>query len=377
MPQKIAILKNRFDKIGGLEKQTLLIANKLIQKNHNLSIITSKQNDNIPLKASFYFIKKIPFFSFLKIFFFNQQAKKIILKQNFDIVLGIDRTTFQTHIRAGNGVHRSFLEKRKIYESKFKYYLCKINPLHRLILKYEKKAFENKDLKTIFVNSKMVKDEILKYYKVEEKKITIIHNGIDIKKSERDFKNSFLKREEILKNLNLDPNKFYFLFIGNDYKRKGLLFLLKAAANLQKDFHILIIGKDKNIKKYKKISKILNLQNKTTFLGPKKDISKYYQIADVCTILSTYDPFANTTIEALSMGLFCITSKENGGSEIINNQNGYIVNNLLNIDEIKKALLTALNYKKTFNRAIKIRNSIKYLNIDNQINKLIDHMQDE
>ena len=43
----------------------------------------------------------------------------------------------------------------------------------------------------------------------------------------------------------------------------------------------------------------------------------FYQMADALVIPSFYDPFANVTVEALAMGLFVLSSKHNGGPEIL------------------------------------------------------------
>ena len=68
----------------------------------------------------------------------------------------MDRNSRQTHIRAGNGVHKAYLEIRKKESSFLKKASFVLNPLHRSILTLEKKAFESKELKVLFVNSNMV-----------------------------------------------------------------------------------------------------------------------------------------------------------------------------------------------------------------------------
>ena len=70
--------------------------------------------------------------------------------KQFDIVFGMERNRFQTHIRAGNGVHAAFLKSRLASEGVLKYGMCLINPLHRKILELEKEGFENPKLKKIF-----------------------------------------------------------------------------------------------------------------------------------------------------------------------------------------------------------------------------------
>lgn len=364
---------------GGLEKQTNLIINALIKRGFIIHFVTTRPKFNLPLQEniSFNFVKRWPLFSFFRILFFNIQANSWVKKNKPEIILGIDRTTNQTHIRAGNGVHRAYLEKRKKYFGFLDYLLNKLNPLHYLVLHIEKKAFENNDLKKIIVNSNMVKSEILKYYWVDPKKIEVIHNGVEWATCEKAFDRSFQDREEIAKKLNLDPSKFFFLFVGNGFKRKGLDKVLIALSEMaEKNFHLLIVGKDKNLNKYKKFVNDIGLRSNVSFFGVQPSLELFYQLSDALILPSYYDPFANVTLEALSMGLFTITSKENGAHEIIDEENGIILNNLNDIQEIKKSLENAMKKKKNYQNAKKIRDSVKHLDVPSYLDKFIDTLLD-
>ena len=363
-----------FNKLGGLEKQTNLIVNALIKKGFQINFVTTKpkSTDSLMENISFHFMKRWPIFSFFRILFFNKQATDWVKKNKPDIILGIDRTSSQTHIRAGNGVHRAYLKNRKIYFGLFDYLLNKINPLHYLVLKIEKKAFQNPLLKKIIVNSNMVKAEIIEYYKVDPCKIEVIYNGVEWQKNEKSFLSGFKDRLEIAKKIKIDPAKFNLLFVGNGYKRKGLDRILIAASKIKNDnYHISIVGKDKNINKYKRYAAKLGLNSKTTFFGPQSTLEMFYQLSDALILPSYYDPFANAALEALSMGLLTITSKENGAHEIIDENNGIIIKDLNNIDEIKQSIEKAILKKKSQQQAQKIRDSVKHLDVSGYLDKII------
>ena len=67
-----------------------------------------------------------------------------------------------------------------MFESNFKSFLNKINPLHMIILNIEKKGFSQKNLKKIIANSQMIKDELLSNFKINHQKIQVIYNGVEI-----------------------------------------------------------------------------------------------------------------------------------------------------------------------------------------------------
>ena len=128
---------------------------------------------------------------------------------------------------------------------------------------------------------------------------------------------------------------FHFIFVGNDYKRKGLIPLLKALERIKdKDFHLSIIGKERNMNKYKHLAETLKIEKKVSFFGKRNDIINFYQIADTLIIPSFYDPFSKDLQEyhyALSPNgrHFCLWSVgKNRVSEISGIDNsGVIIKN--------------------------------------------------
>jgi UDP-glucose:(heptosyl)LPS alpha-1,3-glucosyltransferase len=285
----------------------------------------------------------------------------------------MDRNTKQTHIRLGNGTHQTYLARRCLFESPVKKLSFSLNPLHKKILQIEKKAFENPSLKKLITNSQMVKDELLNYYDINEEKIVVSHNGVEWDEMQKDFSSWEEQKQKHQKSLNLNPDYFNFLFVGNGFKRKGLKQLIYGLNLIKsKDFYLFVLGHDKNIVDYIKLVKKLGLSKNIFFFGISKDVRKFYQLSDCLVIPSFYDPFANVTLEALAMGLYIVTSKNNGAKEIINKDNGTIIEDLLNIDSISLSLEEAMKQRKTQESAQKIRNSAKKHNFTQQLDHFID-----
>jgi UDP-glucose:(heptosyl)LPS alpha-1,3-glucosyltransferase len=219
----------------------------------------------------------------------------------------------------------------------------------------------------------MVRRQILDRFAIDSAKVEVIHNGVEWKEMEKDFKGWETGRTASLSKWNLDPNCFHFLFIGNGYLRKGLDPLLEAMARLpNREIHLSVVGKDKRISFYQEKCKKLGLQNRVRFFGPQKEIRPFYQLADALAIPSFYDPFANVTVEALAMGLWVISSKTNGGHEILTPNNGAIIDNLLDVESVKDALLSALSRPKTSLSALAARRSVESFDFSRQLNTLMD-----
>lgn len=350
MTRSITILKSAFAKLGGAEKYARLLANAFHEKGCFVRVLTTEiPTQDYPYEVTSFQSKSKT--SVSKLWDFEAFCERELRSKPTDIVFGMDRNRFQTHLRAGSGSHKSYLEHRKSYEPKYKRFRHLINPLHTSLLHIEKRGFEHPALKTLFTNSHLVKNEILTQYDVDPSKISVIHNGVEWE----DFKDDYLQIPE--------NDKFEFLFIGSDFERKGLRPLLE---NLPKGAHLTVVGYDKHQKQFEKISP------NATFVGAQKNIRPFLQKADCLVIPSYYDPFANVTTEALAMGLFVVSSKTNGGSEVLTEETGAVIETLFNPDAIRTALQTALKHKKTPESATKIRNSIKHLDFSTQLQPYLE-----
>jgi UDP-glucose:(heptosyl)LPS alpha-1,3-glucosyltransferase len=371
--QTIALIKYHLNNKGGLEKYFFAFLHFLIKKNYLVTILTNDSTVILNLKNT----KVITFqaknkLKFLKIKNFDKLVNDYLIINPFDFIFSFDRITHHNYTRLGNGVHLSFLKKRMLIENSFKTFLNKINPLHKTTLDIEKKSLTFPKLKKIIANSAMVKNELIDYYQINPEKIKVIHNGVDFIKSEKEFFAFFDNKNKYFEKINLNPNNFNLLFVGNDFKRKGLDLLLLALKSLEnKNIFLSILGWDRKIYKYKKLIRKLKIENKVKFFNKVTNVNDFYKCSNALILPTIYDPFSNVVIEALSMGLFSITSSHNGAKEIINSRNGYIIDDITNIYKIKKSILFAMQLKNTKENKINIRNSVKHLDFSNQLNQLL------
>lgn len=362
----VTILKSRLSHLGGLERYAKAIAIAFVKKGHKVTILTTGENvkvEGVQVQS----LGPHPKSTWSSILFFEKRVSKWLKANPQDIVFGLDRNSFQTHYRAGNGLHHTFLKQRSA--SFFNYWLKRLSLKSSMILKSEKKLFENTSLKLLFANSNMVKKELLALYKIPSDKIEVVHNGVDL--SKLNFNPS--SKKEALEKLNLPHSKIQLLFVGNNYKRKGLSYVLEALSKLSsKDFSLIIVGEDKNISKYQKMSKKLNLDSQTFFFGHRQDLNLFYCAADILILPSFYDPFANVTIEALAMGLFVITSSFNGGSEVLTKNTGAILKDFRNPCEIADVLEKLASKDFDYDQKLETKKTIQHLELKPQLDRIVD-----
>lgn len=374
MVQHVVLLKSQVAQHGGLEKYASRIAHGFLNHGMDVSILTTGiQRDPIHHPdIEVHSVKTCRWPAFWRMEQFDRFVSRYLDDHPADLVFGMDRNRYQTHYRAGNGVHAAFLKSRVYTENWFKQASFYFNPLHLKILQLEKQAFENPNLVKLFTNSYMVRQEILDYYRTDPNKIEVIHNGVEWKEMENDFHLWPSLRKTLALDKGLDPSVFHFLFIGNGYLRKGLKQLLHSLSLIkEKEFHLSVIGKDSHWEEYQTLAQNLKIKSRVTFFGPQKDIRTFYQIADALIIPSFYDPFANVTVEALAMGLFVVSSKSNGGSEVLKPENGAVIPDLLDRESLAHSLSIAMQHPKTIQSAAEIRNSVEHLDFSHQLPALI------
>ncbi len=369
----VVLLKPQTHTKGGLEKHAHRIAEAFLSRGAQLTWLCAAPPETIDARIEYRILKTLPWPGFVRLEQFNRKAEHVLQSLRSDIIFGLDKTRKQTHIRAGGGVHAAYLRSRKLAEGHFTYRTCLCNPLHRTLLKIEKAAFEFPGLKKIFTNSHMVKREILSEYSVDESKIMVIHNGVEWQEKAAAFAAMPTLRAGVQQQLGLNPDCFQILFIGHGFRRKGLGPLLEALARWKfRDFELAVVGEDKRKHDFQKKAHRLGLGRHVHWFGRQVNPEPFYQAADILAIPSFYDPFANVTLEALSFGLFVISSVTNGASEILTPNNGLSIENLFSTEEFLNALDHALLFRKTASRAAAIRASVASFNFSSQLNKLID-----
>lgn len=326
--KKLIVIKKEFSPFGGAENYLQQII-KHLKKDHEIHFFANKwvNTDGI----FFHKVSTKTFTPFMSGLSFNCNVCSLLRSVNADCVVSFERTTCQDIYRAGEGCHAEWLKIRSFIEPLFKRLSFKINPRHLSLLALEKKLFETTPL--IIANSNMVREQIMHHYAVDRNRITIIYNGVDLKRFTPE--NRLMWRKSLRKSLSIPENSPVVLFVGSGFERKGLNTLVESISFIKDiDLKVLVIGKG-NVDKYRMQAREKAISDKILFLGPQIEIEKYYAAADLFVLPTLYDPFSNATLEAMASGIPVITTKNNGVAELImNGQEGYILDSLLNSEEL-------------------------------------------
>jgi len=174
--KKVLFCKQEVGAKGGLEKYAERLVKAFVQQGCDVTLATSSPNVKFEGVKSVHLPISGPF-GFQRLKSWDAATREYSKDQSHDLLFTLDRITSATHIRAGNGVYASYLQKRN--DGLLRRLSFKVNPLHQTILNLESEGLQSNNLRTIIVNSNMVKEEIINYYNVDLAKISVHHNGVE------------------------------------------------------------------------------------------------------------------------------------------------------------------------------------------------------
>ncbi len=315
---KIALVRKNYTPYGGAENYLRLVFKGLQSQGNEVHIFSAnKWGADI---TNIHKIRTVKKPSFLSNLLFALNSRNTLIKQSFDCILSFERTIYQDIYRAGDGCHKEWLERRRVVEPFYKGLSFSINPHHLVMLYLEKKCFENSGV--IIANSVMVKNDIVRHYRIPEDKIRVIYNGVDLNR----FRPVTAEQKNIARDSLGMKECSIILFAGADLKRKGIGTLLKAFSILKmKGKQLIVAGKRPSLK-YVELAERLKINKNVTFWGAETSLENLYAVSDVFVLPTIYDPFSNAALEAMASGLPVVTTAYNGVSELINDgDEGFVI----------------------------------------------------
>lgn len=241
--------------------------------------------------------------------------------RSFDIVQSHERIACCDIYRAGDGVHREWLLQRGRVLGAFGQLMLHINPYHVYVKRAERRLFLSPQLRAVVCNSRMVKDEIKRYFELPEERLHVIYSGVDTDT----FHPSLVRfRADVRARYGVGETTPLFLFVGSGFERKGLAAAIDALSRVPAA-HLLVVGRDKHEARYRQRAQALGVAARVHFAGKQSDVKPYYGAADAFILPTLYDPFPNVALEAFASGLPLITSKKCGAAELIKDgENGFV-----------------------------------------------------
>lgn len=363
----MALVRQRYQSDGGAERFVSGLMPLLNSQGMDVTLVTRSWN----LESSQPMLRCDPFYvgSLWRDAGFALSVCRALKKQTFDLVQSHERIACCDIYRAGDGVHREWLVQRARTLGFWGRLRLALNPYHTYVKWAEKKLFYSPRLHAVICNSQMVKDEIVRYFSFPEDKLHVIHNGVNGNQFNPElqvFRSSIRARHAI------PADATVFLFVGSGFERKGVPMLLEVMARLPASAHLLVVGRDKNLRRYIARTEKLLLQDRVHFAGAQQDVRPYYGAADAFVLPALYDPFPNAVLEALASGLPAITSSKCGVVEIIERNNCGQVCDALDKKKWLEAMWAMCEPEYRHIAAVAARKAAEMLSEENMVKQLLE-----
>jgi len=237
------------------------------------------------------------------------KAERVALQYDFDLIAAHDWMTFEAAVRIKHLTGKPFCAH--IHATEFDRTGGNVN---QLIYDLEKLGLDEADL--VIANSHFTKDECIKYFQTNPRKIIPIHLAID--------KEEVSAQDRDTQEFDIDKTgkEKFVLFLGRLTMQKGPEYFLRAAAKAVKfapELRFIVAGNGEKFSTLVELASHLKISDKVFFTGflQGDDIRRVLQKADLFVMSSVTEPFGLVALEAIKADVPCIVSKTSGVSEIL------------------------------------------------------------
>ncbi|MCX5864727.1 MAG: glycosyltransferase family 4 protein [Deltaproteobacteria bacterium] len=318
--KKIAVVIPKYGLVGGGEQFVSQLTEKIaLNPRYDVHVFANKWKA-VSGKVSFHFVPLLRFPRFLTTVSFAFFANVAIARQDFDLIHTHDRI-FHADIFTMHGVpHRFWVrEVRKKRMSLF----------DRVTAWVERRLIADQRCRFLLPVSTLAMEKFRQEFAVASTRVKVIHPGIEFARF--NLPNRAEKRAQIRKKFGLCAADFLVLFVGMNFELKGLDTVIFALAKAKeklpgKAMKLLVVGKGDQ-GKYRKIADDLGVGEDVIFAGVQAEgIEEIYAASDVCALLSGFDTFGMTVLEAMAASLPVIISTQVGAKDIVTDgEQGFIV----------------------------------------------------
>jgi len=190
----------------------------------------------------------------------------------------------------------------------------------------EKTAIEMAD--ALIAVSKETKEDVLKHFNVDENKVKVIYNGINLTEY------IVTKETSTLEKYGIKTSKPYVLFVGRITRQKGIIHLVNAIKYIDPDTQIVLCAGAPDTPEIAKemeasVNEVKKTRNNVIWIDEmldKKSVIQLYSHADVFCCPSIYEPFGIINIEAMACNTAVVASAVGGIKEVVvDNETGILI----------------------------------------------------
>jgi UDP-glucose:(heptosyl)LPS alpha-1,3-glucosyltransferase len=359
---KIGLAIYNFDpKKGGAERYAYDLSSNLVKRGHEVFVFCSNgiEVHGVHLVK----MNTTTFPRWLRTLSFALNHKKSLKTVPVDVMLGFGNTLELDVYQSHGGVQKVWMEREIASyndpkERRLKAVLLKNNINQKIQEWIAEYPIRKRMYRKIVAISDMIKTHMATHYNLKNDDFHIVYNGVDTER----FTPAEIKPEGNLK----------ILFSAGNFRLKGLHPLLLALGELTretKNFHLFIMGRGKR-ERYQGLIRALNMPDLVTFLGEQNSPETVYRESHILVHPTFYDACSLTTMESMASGLPTITTKWNGASALISENEGYVIDDPCNVSQLAASIKSLFDKNLRNTMGKKARQKIEEYTIEKNVDEM-------
>ncbi len=336
---KLAILVRNFITTGGMERYCVEVARRLASR-HDVHVFAQEWRWEGDEKITFH---RIPRFltkpSFLSLLLFSYFTHKKV-DNSFDIIHSHERVTHFDALTVHCPCFRTYItDEESLLKRMLIWLSIGLSPRKMAYLWLENRQFSYNSKRMLIAVSDKVKRNVRANYSLPDEYFGLAFPGVDY--SPEDGGQSAESRETERKRLGINKDDLVILFVGTEFRRKGLDALLRGFAMIVRDdMKLVIAGRGEKKNRYTRLVKELGIAENVIFLGLVEDMGNIYAISDIYILPTLSEPAGMAPIEAMAAGIPVIISSSRyaGSTERIKDREAIILENPDQPENIADAL---------------------------------------
>ena len=340
-PIKIAVVIPKYGLVGGGEMFALELTERLARTSGREFHVFAHQWRKRSERVQFHKIPILSFPKYLTTLSFAFFARQKINHIGVDIIHSHERIFAADIVSLHSVPHRLWI--RDVRKKRF------LSFFDRATIRVEKSMVYHNDQALFLPVSSIARDLFVEEYPFAAERTRVMHPGVEIAAFDRLDRRQC--RQDMRARFGFLDTDTVLLFVGMNFELKGLEPLILAMGRSkslapERPLKLLVVGKG-NQEKYRKLAHGSGIGNDIHFAGViQEKIAEIYLAADFYALLSTFDTFGMTVLEAMAASLPVIVSPHVGAKDLVQDGvNGFIVGRE-DIDAVSQKILLLLDREK-------------------------------
>jgi glycosyltransferase involved in cell wall biosynthesis len=305
---------------GGVEEHVRSVSERLAQK-YEVNVATTDTSGKLPREEIVNGVRVNVFRAWAprNAYYLSEDLRKYLIKNsdNFDVVHAHNYHAFPA-LYAAQAKGRNRLVFTPHYHGTGHTFLNSL--LHIPYKALGKRILEKAD--RIICVSHHEKSLIARNFRIDEEKVVVIPNGVDLE----EFKD-LEKRKKDYRSI---------LYVGRLEKYKGTAYLIRVMPKLGNNVVLEIVGKGSCKDSLVKLARKLGVDDRVKFFQDlsRNELLQKYADADVFVLLSKHEAYGISVAEALASRVPCIVANTSALKEWVDRKNSFGIDYPINLDEL-------------------------------------------